>query len=161
MASLPLAGVKPCPRRCLIRAKEGEEKRRGGAADSQNTVRGMGGITTRHSERRGAWLIPLHIKDHSDSVEDISWWCNSSAAKPSCHTLDSCHKGWLSSARLPKHCFMNIVTLFVIMSYCIVLLSCVCYYFIIFLFNICTSCRVFRLICAFRCSKFQTFFFCS
>ena len=32
MASLPLAGVKPCPRRRLIRAEEG---RRGGAADTQ------------------------------------------------------------------------------------------------------------------------------
>lgn len=37
MASLPLAGVKPCPRRWLIRAEEG---RRGGAADSQNSGRG-------------------------------------------------------------------------------------------------------------------------
>ncbi len=48
MASLPLAGVKPCPRRWLIRA---EERRSGGAADSQNSGRG---------ERRG--FLPLSEK---------------------------------------------------------------------------------------------------
>lgn len=36
MASLPLVGVKTCPRRWLIRAKEGLGKGRARAADSQN-----------------------------------------------------------------------------------------------------------------------------
>lgn len=71
MASLPLAGVKPCPRRWLIRAEEG---RRGGAADSQNS----GGVERGgrcHSGRRGARLKPSHNKGHSESVEGISSWC--------------------------------------------------------------------------------------
>lgn len=67
MASLPLAGVKPCPRRWLIRAEEG---RRGGAADCQNSGRGE-----RRGFRRGAQLKSSHNKGHSDSVEDISSWC--------------------------------------------------------------------------------------
>lgn len=40
MASLPLVGVKPCPRRRLIRA---EEWQRGGAADTPNSGRGARG----------------------------------------------------------------------------------------------------------------------
>lgn len=40
MASLPLAGVKPCPRRWLIRAEKGKT---GGAIDSQNSGRGERG----------------------------------------------------------------------------------------------------------------------
>jgi len=41
MASLPLAGAKPCPRRRLIRAEEGRGG--GGAAESQNSGRGERG----------------------------------------------------------------------------------------------------------------------
>ena len=70
MASLPLAGLKPCPRRWLIRAEEG---RRGGAADSQTGGVERGGRC--HSGRRGARLKSFHNKGHSASVEDISSWC--------------------------------------------------------------------------------------
>lgn len=54
MASLPLVGVKPCPRRWLIRA---EERRRGGeegAADSQQWEwREKGVAGTQGDERLG------------------------------------------------------------------------------------------------------------
>lgn len=71
MASLPLAGVKPCPRRWLIRT---EERRRGGAADSQNGGRGerRGSLPLR--KKRGTVKV-FNNKGCSDSMEDIISWC--------------------------------------------------------------------------------------
>ena len=54
MASLPLAGVKPCPRRWLIRAEEGWK---GGAADSRNSGRGERGSLPLREKRGSAKVL--------------------------------------------------------------------------------------------------------
>lgn len=54
MASLPLAGVKSCPRRWLIRVEKGKT---GGAADTQNSGRGERGSLPLREERGSAKVL--------------------------------------------------------------------------------------------------------
>lgn len=105
MASLPLAGVKPCPRRWLIRTEEG---RGGGAADSQNSGRGERGGRC-HSGRRGARLKSFHNKGHSDSVEDISSWCDLLLRNH--HVTQRTAAIRAALTLVPKYCLINLDTL--------------------------------------------------
>lgn len=94
MASLPLAGVKPCPRRWLIRAEQG---RRGEGLLTVKTV-GVERGGRCHSGRRGARLKSFENRGPSDSADVTLAHGAASTAKSWCHTKDSRHKGRIKSS---------------------------------------------------------------